>query len=480
MKLARLGDFKRRLRERSSDWPIRMERFSFEQIPSLGSGEIPLGFPIVVLAGPNGVGKTTLLKALWAAASPVHSSLGPSTSLKLSGGTAKLEWTDSGAPIESNVTFVRGQISGVDQSNFEVIHLDIAFDAKRLQADFCSFAAIEDIINGVGMRTLDSKDLVEVNYVSRREYREIKIYETDADNDAVPFFEVALGNDRYDSRTMGAGELSLLYLWWAIDRAPERALLLIEEPETYLSPASQEALTHFIIMSTVQKWLNVVITSHSAKIIGCFRDENLVFLFRDGVGIKIAENPVPPVLRSNIGLSSQIDTFVLVEDQAAKEFLRRMLERHQPALARRMEICVREGEGNIVASLKTMGGVFKAAKIIGMFDGDMDGRIPKEIAAYSALLPGNKAIEKIFREVIEADPGRFSAVTGCTNVAAILFGLQGDDCHDWYSGLCSQLGLSKDQLFHILFQIWHDQPHNVLSTKKSIDALMSLIAYDAN
>jgi predicted ATPase len=117
-----------------------------------------------------------------------------------------------------------------------------------------------------------------------------------------PFFEVSFGNDRYDSRTMGAGEIAILYLWWAINRAPRNALILIEEPETYLSPSSQESLSHFLIAEAVQKKLTVVMTSHSAKIIGSFPDENLRFLFRDRNSIRVADGHSLTTLRENIGI----------------------------------------------------------------------------------------------------------------------------------------------------------------------------------
>jgi predicted ATPase len=83
------------------------------------------------------------------------------------------------------------------------------------------------------------------------------VYEVEVGEGRVaPFFEVALGNDRYDSRTMGAGELAILFLWWSIDRASEDTLILIEEPETYLSPGSQQSFCAYLIASAVEKAFN--------------------------------------------------------------------------------------------------------------------------------------------------------------------------------------------------------------------------------
>jgi hypothetical protein len=191
MRLAKLNDFRRRLKERGDDWVLKLERFAFEDMPGTGTGEIPLGSPIAVLAGPNGVAKTTILKSIWAAAAPEIAKLGPSTALKLSGGTARLDYRIEGAAISSTVSFSRGKVQGADNSRIEVLHLDTAVETRRQQEEFCAFSDVDDLINGVGSRTLDPEALADINYLSKRAYREIKIYEAETDLSVSPFFEVS-------------------------------------------------------------------------------------------------------------------------------------------------------------------------------------------------------------------------------------------------------------------------------------------------
>lgn len=475
MKLAKVGDFQRRLRTCAHEWPVRMVRFAFDGIPGAGTGEIPLPSPIVVLAGPNGVGKTTLLRALWAASAPASALLGASAGLKLRTGSARFEFCNSSGSFSSDVNFSGIDIKGTINPDIDVIHLDAAVDARVLQNEFCRFESSEDIVNGIGVRNLKPNEENEINYISRREYRDIKVYETDASGEAAPFFEVSLGNDRYDTRTMGAGELAILYLWWTINRAPKNALLLIEEPETYLSPASQVAISHFILQESVKKYLNVVITSHSAKIIESFSEGNLVFLFRDGSGVKVVEGSAPPTVWESIGISPNIDAVALVEDNASKELLKRILEKYRPVLARQIEICVRNGEGNITTALRSIAGAFSAIKIVGMFDGDMRERVRPDIAQFSGFLPGNESIEKIFRSLVQSAPDKVTAALGTSNIAAILSGLQGTDSHDWYTKFCIEVGLTREQLFPILFRIWHDNDDNANMAKQSVEELAYLL-----
>ncbi|WP_159450488.1 ATP-dependent nuclease [Bradyrhizobium mercantei] len=475
MRAARVTDYRRRIKERVLQWQLQLQRFAFQEIPTLGSGEIPLSLPLVVLAGPNGVGKTTILRSVWAAAAPKRATQDSPTSLKLSSGRASLTYRAHNLDQVSEVTFASGSLTGQGSFDYEVIHIDAAVETRLHQREFAGFQDVNDIINGVGSRNIDEKTLVEVNYVSRRDYREVKIYEIESDDGIIPFFEVAYGNDRYDSRTMGAGELAILFLWWTIDRAAENALLLIEEPETNLSAATQEAFSHYLLGATVDKRLSVIMTSHSPKIINSFDEEHHVFLFRQGANVRIVESTPPPVLLSMLGIEPHIDIVILVEDLAAHWFLRQILERHRPGLSRRIEISVRNGDGNIIKLLERIGSPFSAVKILGLFDGDLRGKIPNALTGISTFLPGEKPIERIFRAIVEADPSALEAVSGSQDVGPILFALQGAEQHDWYAALSDHLGLSKAQLFPMLFQLWERQPGNTENAVEMLNNIAQLI-----
>jgi energy-coupling factor transporter ATP-binding protein EcfA2 len=475
VRLAQVQDYKRRLEASAHEWRVRLERFDFENIPSLGSGELPFPSPIIVVAGPNGVGKTTLLRALWATAAPALAYDDPSTSLKLSSGRASLTYAKNGSTKTSVASFVQGIVNSgsetADDGNFlDIVHLDSSEETRKQQISFCAFQEVDDLINGVGYRTLDAKALEEINYISRRDYREVKVYEIENDGSPPwPFFEVSYGNDRYDSRTMGAGEVALFFLWWSIDSAANNAILLIEEPETHLSPASQEALGHFLLKATVEKRLNVVLTSHSNKIIDSFSENHLVFLFRDSSLVKTRVGLPPPALLRTIGIDPHVDVVVLVEDQLAEIFLRLMLERIRPTLSRRIEINVRNGHGGISSLLRNIDGQFSKVRVIGCYDGDMRGNLPPGVEKYSTFLPGESALEVTLRDIVTHDPDSLTTATGSCDVGPILFGLQGAENHDWYSNLCSQLGLSTAQLFSMLFGIWMQQQGNSEAAIATID-----------
>ena len=460
MRLARLTDYKRRVQTRSQEWPLKLQRFAFLDVPSLGTAEVALTSPFTILSGPNGVGKTTALRAIWAAADPLMARPSPGARLKLTTGSATLDYSWNGDEKTSTVNFIAGGTIGGAAIPTNVVHLDASTHPLRYQRSFCDFDTLEDIINGVGGSTLNDRSLAELNYICKRDYRTVEVYEIEDGGEIVPFFEVRVGANRYDSRTMGAGEVTALHTWWTVNRANEHTLLLIEEPETFLSPASQQGMAHFLLANTVDKKLVTIITSHSAKIVDSVADEHRIFLYREGSGARFGGTPLSPSLMATIGIEPVVNTVLLVEDEVASLFLSQLLDHVDSAFARTCEICNQKGDGNIVAALDRLAGRFRAIRIIGVFDGDLRGRVKKSAAPFAAFLPGNAPIETIFRDLILSNVPRAAEALSKPHLSAVLFGREGEDHHDWYTNLCEGLSLTKAQLFPMLFNLWIKQLGN--------------------
>jgi hypothetical protein len=292
-----------------------------------------------------------------------------------------------------------------------------------------------------------------LSFLARRDYRSVALYEVDAEK-PVPFFEVAYGSDRYDSRTMGSGELAVFSLWWALERSARGTIILIEEPETFLSPAIQEAFGHYLTSAVVEKELCAVVTSHSAEIIGQLGKENLRFLSRERTGVRVMTDQPPPILLQSVGIRSPVEALVFVEDNAARNFCRAILERFDPNLARKISIDVRKGDGEIIRALQVMADVRCPITFVGLIDGDMRHAVPADIAYLSAFLPGEQSVELLFREALEADSSFLAEASGVANIDSILAALEGSNHHDWFENLSKELGLTKDQLFPLLFRTW--------------------------
>ena len=317
MRDARVADWLRRLQARQDDWQTKLHRFAIADLPSVGTLEAPILSPLTVLAGPNGVGKTTLLRAIWSSLSPEDAAPIISSAGILTAGTALVDLSVGGAAETAAVNFTPDEIQPLTRTTVPVCHVDSAAQTPMHQKSFRAFKSAEEIVNGAGASALDDRALAEVSYILHRAYRTVTLYEVEVDGVA-PFFEVKYGDDQYDSRTMGAGEMSALYIWWAIQRADSNSILLIEEPEAFLSFGCQISLANFLVSKIVDKNLVVLISSHSSAFISLLPKSSIIFLTRGQTGVEVLPDRPPPVLLKSLGIDIPILGIVFVEDDIAR------------------------------------------------------------------------------------------------------------------------------------------------------------------
>lgn len=453
MRDARADDWRRRLVTHEARWQTKLVRFSFQGISSLGAAEMSFSSPVTLLSGPNGVGKSTLLRALWATLDPIAAEASVLADRKLMAGSSSVDFISGERKVTVEVEYSFDELKVVNSSDLSVAYIDSGADAIRYQQEFSNFESAEDITNGYAGKEFGADLLAEINYILKRDYRNITIYEVELDK-YVPFFEVSYGDDRYDSRTMGAGEISALHIWWHLTRAGDGSVVLIEEPEAFLSHACQKALANFIIATAGKKRICTVISSHAAAIIDSMPQTSLQFLSRGRGGLQLVGDQPHPILLRSVGIDPPLKAVVFVEDDAAREFCIALLERADPAFARQIVVDVRGGESEITAALR-LTRIFRIPfKFIGLFDGDFREEIPEDLLDISVSLPGTVAIEKIFREMVGIHQNEVANKLGAQNLVAVLNGLEGADHHDWYESVAREVGLTKHQLFPILFGIW--------------------------
>ena len=189
----------------------------------------------------------------------------------------------------------------------------------------------------------------------------------------------------------------------------------------------------------------------------------------------IADQP-PPILLRSVGIDPPLSCIIFVEDEMAKRFCGALLERFDSSFARRASIERRNGEGEIKKALEITKSLSQRVKFLGLFDGDMRNSIPDDLQSVSACLPGSTSIEEIFREMVTTDPEPLSQASGNNQLSTILANLEGKDCHDWYEEMGKELGLTKDQLFHLLFRIWIQNDDNKRAAEETYDALVKLVS----
>jgi predicted ATPase len=459
----------------TAKWPTRIERLEFEGVPNLGSGELTFDSPLSVLCGTNGAGKTTLLRCLWAVLDPNHVAGTPGTIRKLRGGKANLDIWRHGKALSFASIFTEDEVAGDAEHEIPIVHIDASGDVLWQINTYDTYPGLENYTEGLGHYELDAGEMETVRFLARRNYDSVAVYESEFQDRSFPFFSVSYADGVYDSRTMGTGELAALFLWWALKRAEKNSILLVEEPESFLSPVSQGAFCAVLTAHILNSKSMAVISSHSAAIIDAVSRESLQFVGRDGTGVVVHGSPGAIDL-SNLGVKFPADAIVLVEDHAAAELAKFVISKFDSQLSHRLDIIVMNGEATITSALQAMPSS-KRVKVLGLYDGDMRGRpVVGGLAERTLYLPGEHSIESIFRTMIGANSAPIAAFSGTTRINQIMGALEGQEDHDWYEEFCRELGLTKQQAFPPLLSQWMTIEGNEEAAKQSYDALVAALS----
>src|SRR5690606_31701595 len=126
-----------------------------------------------------------------------------------------------------------------------------------------SDANFADLLEGIDPILLSDVELGLARFIVGRNYERIEIFEvSDSSFDGpLPYMRVRAHGVTYETLDMGYGEIAAIYLLWALRRAAGGALILIEEPETFLSPRAQTALVDVIARYVKEKGIVVIMTS---------------------------------------------------------------------------------------------------------------------------------------------------------------------------------------------------------------------------
>ncbi|MEN6541792.1 AAA family ATPase [Parvibaculum sp.] len=473
MKVHKADDFWRALKKApAAAAPILSMKHS--GLLGVAAGEITFQLSLTAFCGPNGIGKTTLLRALWATLAPQPAQSLVSTKLRLKTGSVTLQGSLGDEQIEVVASFADGNVTSTVPEQILVEHVDTSSCACYVQNFFCDFPNIEDTTNGEAAFELTSGELEEVRYLTAKDYNYVRIYEVDDGADVIPLFTVNSSGLSYDVRTMGLGELSALYLWWVLRRSERGTFLLIEEPESFLTPSSQVAFLNHLASKVVRNKLFSVLTSHSPEIIGMLPEESIRFFYRDGQNSVLAKGDLDSLLQT-IGLTKGTEFLFLVEDRGAALFGKLWLDHFDASLARRTELVALAGESAITLALRNLPDTRAGLRMFGLYDGDVRDKVPKDVQKKALFLPGNIRMEQKFRQMTNGDVSAFEEILGKSDIKKTLFALNAHEDHDWFDGLAKILNRSYEQLMADFFKWWISVDENVDEAALSFEKVKAML-----
>ena len=201
----------------------------------------------------------------------------------------------------------------------------------------------------------------------------------------------------YSDAFAGSGESSAALLMHNILQAPDKSLVLLDEPETSLHPRAQQRILEFIAHQAVRKSLQIVIATHS------------IYLAKDlpqeAIRVLVLEQDGTVTVRTDFSADEalhEISTLpagktILVEDERAKHIVISALKLESSHALKELQILVRKGGvSRIYRDIQAYANSERKDIFI-IFDGDNK---PDELIPEDGALPqGENDLDKLIQKL---------------------------------------------------------------------------------
>ncbi|SEN98463.1 AAA domain-containing protein, putative AbiEii toxin, Type IV TA system [Amphibacillus marinus] len=355
------------------------------------------------------------------------------------------------------------RFSDIIAEDTSIYYLDYKQSTSIL--DFLDQDNLEELIDQYDENILTQELIDDLSYIVGKEYDEIILYEIEDGEEVIPYFKVKISDIYYDSLGMGMGEHFLFYIFWVFYKLKGSGIILIEEPETFISINSQQKLMDFIAQNTSKLGITVILASHSPYIIKRIKKENIIILNRYSNFVSVVKPSVARDSLVTLGLEIPKKGCIFVEDKVAEVYLKTILSAYCSYILREYNIEYVNGHAGITERLRFPNTAKFTYKLVGIYDGDMKEdieRIRDNINWGYAFLPEDTAIELEFKRCLRTNVQKFAAMiqVDLDELVQILSGIEGLDHHDWITELTDQLGKDLALIIEKLFVIWSEAEGN--------------------
>ena len=377
------------LRAHKPHRPVNLEEVLLRNLRGIRELRVGFDYPVSVLAGPNGCGKTTVLLACacayrsptTAGTSPTPGNLFPSFTDRLRGtlsddlGRAEFAYyyVDNGQRV--SMTWRRGKSwnrsfmgrKGGRQPTREVYLRTLANLTNP--SEVRGALAITRKSYHAKVLTPDLLDLAD--RILPQRYERVSIIT--ADGRDLLFAEVKDEQARYSEFQMSSGERTILRLSKDLSSLHD-ALVLIDEIDTGLHPYTQQQLMLELQRLALRQRLQVIVASHSPVVLDSVPPEGRLFLERDERTLDV--RLLPPqrdIFQKALYGQSREQLSILCEDDVAEGVLLGVLDVVQPRLNMRPEDFVigrNTGKNEYEAHIRALGKFGRLFGFVFVLDGD--------------------------------------------------------------------------------------------------------------
>lgn len=194
---------------------------------------------IFAICGLNGAGKSTIISSL-------KDVLGIDTNQqdinKVMG--KNIEAKINNKSVEIDITNIEGhRFTDLVDKNSSLRYIDYKQSNSVLEQ--LEQTNLEEYLEQFETIVLEESDIKKINYIVGKDYDEITLIEIEDGEETIPYFKTKIFNFEYDSLGMGMGEHFLFYIFWVFYRIAGNGVILIEEPETFVSVKFSKKINEF-------------------------------------------------------------------------------------------------------------------------------------------------------------------------------------------------------------------------------------------
>lgn len=237
-------------------------------------------------------------------------------------------------------------------------------------------------------RIIESDELSEINYVLQSNYESIEVIKHRFYGGTwatTTLFKKNTDENIFCEYNAGSGEFLVVNIIDQILHAKNDSVVLIDEPEISLHPGAQRRLLRVILSSIIKKKLQVIISTHSRDIVGCLPSKAIICVEKQNNSFSRVENNILPE-QAFIEIEVTPDAKqIIVEDDMACAIVRGILKEEKLCDLMKV-IYIPGGASNLKKYVIPTFSKTNVGNQFIMFDGDQ----------YKAMVPD-------FSEVLEKD-----------------------------------------------------------------------------
>ena len=428
------------LRASHAERDIYLEEVRIKKLRGIKDLRVPFTYPVSVLAGPNGCGKSTVLFACATAyrvpdRGPrefVPSTLFPNFKDRLQG-----ELSDQTDRTELAFSYLHDgeRLSMAWRRGKSWTRSYMGRKGGRQPERELYLRTLANLTNPSEVRgvlqimrkqykstPLTTDLLVFAHRILKHRYNDVSIIRAQTRD---ILFAEAEGHDdiRYSEFHMSSGERTILRI--SKDIAGLRnALILIDEVDTGLHPYTQQQVMLELQRIALRQQLQIVVASHSPVVLDSVPPEGRKFLDRDETTSDVKLMPAyKDIFQKSLYGQSREKLSILCEDEVAEGMILGMLDVLQPRLGLRHEDFVigrNTGRGEFPSHVRMLGKFGKLTDFVFVLDGDasdMTLKVRQAAKEYDQIvdplfLPGKESPEHWIWRRLGQDVEGFASLLG--------------------------------------------------------------------